>query len=195
MRQLVIMPGRLSWGKRTSGVLVLCAASAIAVPAQTFTTLHSFDGTDGQNPYSYSGLVQATNGDFYGTTQAGGLYCVPYGFANGCGTVFKMTPSGALTSYSLDGADGAIAYAGLVQATNGDLYGTVQLAGVNGGGTVFKMALGGTPTAIYSFGYGGTTGYYPDAALVQATNGTFTEQPSLAAVSTVPRTAVGRSSR
>jgi uncharacterized repeat protein (TIGR03803 family) len=63
------------------------AATAIALPAQTFTTLHIFDGSDGQLPYA--GLIQATDGKLYGTTQSGG--------ANGSGTVFKITPSGALT--------------------------------------------------------------------------------------------------
>ena len=176
MKRIVNSLDKLSSGKRACAVLVLCATTAIALPAQTFTTLHSFDGTDGQNPYS--GLVQATNGDFYGTTQTGADNCVPYGFANGCGAVYRITPSGSLTPYSLDGADGAIAYAGLVQVTNGDLYGTVQLAGVNGGGTVFKMTLGGTLTALYSFPWScaqspctAPDGALPYAGLVQATNG------------------------
>ena len=57
--------------KRTFAVLVFCAA-AIRLPAQTFTTVFSFDGGDGDGPLG--GLVQATNGDFYGTTYYGGAY-------------------------------------------------------------------------------------------------------------------------
>jgi uncharacterized repeat protein (TIGR03803 family) len=68
-------------------VFVLCAMAAIALPGQTFTTLLSFDLENGKFP---NGLVQATNGDLYGTTEMGG--------ASGDGTVFKITPSGTLTT-------------------------------------------------------------------------------------------------
>jgi uncharacterized repeat protein (TIGR03803 family) len=53
----------------------------------TLTTLHKFDGTDGQNPTA--ALLQATDGSFYGTTQWGGV-----GTSCGvvtCGTVFKLS--------------------------------------------------------------------------------------------------------
>ena len=69
------------------------------------------------NPYA--GLVQGTDGNFYGTTSEGG--------ANGYGTVFKITPSGTLTTlHSFDVTDGAYPYAGLVQATDGNFYGTTS---------------------------------------------------------------------
>jgi uncharacterized repeat protein (TIGR03803 family) len=150
-------------------IFVLCATTAIALPAQTFTSLFSFDSTDGAAPLA--GLVQATSGDFYGTTDAGG--------ANGLGTVFKVTPTGALKMlYSLCAqsgcTDGATPQAGLVQATNGDFYGTTLEGGAYGGGTVFKITPGGTLTTLYSFcSQGGSN--CPDGAnptgLVQATTG------------------------
>ena len=63
------------------------------------TTLHSFAGSDGANPYA--GLIQATDGNFYGTTYEGG--------ASGYGTVFKMDASGNLTTlHSFTGATGPI---------------------------------------------------------------------------------------
>src|ERR1039458_8663439 len=88
MKRIINALSNLNWGKRAYAVSVLCAATAITLPAQTFTTLHSFDGTDGATPLA--GLVQATNGDFYGTTVEGGTH--------GDGTVFKITPSGTLTT-------------------------------------------------------------------------------------------------
>ena len=109
---------------RAYALLLLCAVTAIASPAQTFTSLFSFDGTDGA--YPQAGLVQATNGDLYGTTYAGGAN------GSGWGTVFKITPSGTLTTlHSFDGTDGAFPYAGLVQATDGNFYGTTTQVGAN----------------------------------------------------------------
>ena len=88
---------------------------------------------DGSNPEA--ALVQATSGDFYGTTGEGG--------ANGDGTVFRITPSGKLTTlHSFDGTDGSNPDAALIQATNGDLYGTTEYGGAIGYGTVFSLSEG-----------------------------------------------------
>jgi uncharacterized repeat protein (TIGR03803 family) len=93
-------------------------------------------------------LVQATNGNLYGTTYTGG--------ANAGGTVFKITPDGTLTTlYSFCSqsgcADGSGPYAPLVQATNGNLYGTTGNGGSNGDGTVFKITPSGKLTNLYNF--------------------------------------------
>ncbi len=164
---------------RTSAALVfttlmLVVAATTGATAQTFKTLYSFCSqngcTDGDNPYA--GLVQATNGNLYGTTAGGG--------ASGLGTVFQITPSGALkTLHSFDITDGANPYAGLVQATDGNLYGTTSQDGANGPyGTVFKITPSGTPATLYSFcavyvNHQCTNGANPDAGLVQATDGNF----------------------
>jgi uncharacterized repeat protein (TIGR03803 family) len=163
--------GKLNWGKRAYAVLALCAATAIALPAQTFTTLFSFDLTDGANPYA--GLVQATNGDLYGTTGLGG--------ANRYGTVFKVTPSGALTTLYGFSFQNGLPGAGypsevLVQATNGDFYGTTSGGGANGYGTVFRVTPSGALTTLHIFCSQGppcTDGEGPQAGLVQATDGDF----------------------
>jgi uncharacterized repeat protein (TIGR03803 family) len=137
-------------------------------PSGTLTTLYSFCAqpgcTDGYYP---AGLVQATNEDFYGTTV--------YGGANGFGTVFKITASGALTTlYSFcavgsypNCTDGAWPYAGLVQATNGDFYGTTSSGGAAKDGTLFKITPSGTLKTLYNFDSPGG----PHAALVQGTDG------------------------
>src|ERR1022692_2116302 len=177
MKRIINALSNLNWGKRAYAVSVLCAATAITLPAQTFTTLHSFDGTDGATPLA--GLVQATNGDGYGTTSQGGAN-VCADFSN-CGTVFRITPSGTLTTlYSFCAqsgcADGYYPYDTPVQASNGDFYGTTSGGGANSyGGTVFKITPSGTLTTLYSFCSKSlcTDGGGPYAGLVQATNGDF----------------------
>ena len=130
---------QISWRKTGCAGLLLCAATAIASPAQTFTTLVSFDEPNGRQP-RYS-VVQGTDGNLYGTTQNGGAYDY--------GTVFKMTPTGTLTTlYSFcpqvpNCTDGADPFAGLVVGTDGNFYGTTCCGGANGGyGTIFKITSG-----------------------------------------------------
>jgi uncharacterized repeat protein (TIGR03803 family) len=159
---------KVNWGMRACGIFLLWATAAVALPAQTFTTLHSFANTNGASPWA--ALVQGTNGDFYGATAYGGNTAC----SGGCGTVFKITPSGRLTTlHSFDGTDGASPIAGLVLATNGNFYGTTADGGntaCSGGcGTVFKITASGMLTTLHSFD--GTDGGNSQAALVQATNG------------------------
>src|ERR1700674_4661598 len=133
------------------------------------TTLHSFDGTDGAAPIA--ALIQATNGDLYGTTSSGGASGKGCG-GFGCGTIFKTTPSGKLTTlYSFGGTDGANPAAALVQDTNGNFYGTTPNGGAYGAGTILQICPRGRMSTLYSFG--GTDGANPAAALVQDTNGNF----------------------
>src|ERR1022692_5071057 len=171
MKRTVNVLSKLNWGTRACAVLVLCATTAIALPAQiaTLTTIHRFCSQsgcpDGDAPYA--GLVQATNGNLYGTTEVGG--------AHSQGTVFKVTPGGTLTTlYSFcsqtNCTDGAEPFAGLVQAANGDFYGTTYSGGANVYyGTVFKITPGGTLTTLHSFN--GEDAGGPVAGLVQAANG------------------------
>lgn len=131
-------------------------------PVGNFTSLYSFTGgSDGGVPIP--GLVQAADGNFYGTTYVDG--------ASGFGTVFEITSSGALTTrYSFTGAnDGGNPWGGLVQATDGNLYGTTQTGGQFGFGTVFQIA----PTGLFTntAQFDGYAGAYPSAALVQGADG------------------------
>jgi len=109
------------------------------------TILYSFSGADGYSPSG--GLIQGSDGNFYGVTQSGGSSYNPSNSEYGHGTVFKMTPSGSLdTLYSFtDGSDGAAPETSLVQGSDGSFYGTTVSGGnltVNQGygyGTVFKL--------------------------------------------------------
>lgn len=141
-------------------------------PGGALTTLHSFCSQSGcpDGEFPQTGLVQAGDENFYGTTILGGAY--------GNGTIFKMTPAGTVTTlYSVCSQsgcpDGNYLYAGLTQATDGNLYGIMQIGGANGYGTVFRITLSGTLTTLYSFcsQSGCTDGEYPAAGVVQDTNG------------------------
>jgi uncharacterized repeat protein (TIGR03803 family) len=136
-------------------------------PAGTLTLLYTFNGSDGTGPSS--ALVQASDGDFYGTTSGGGTSnnCG----SNGCGTVFKITPSGMLTTlHSFEGSDGIGPSGALVQASDGDFYGTTLGGGAYSFGTIFKITLAGTLTTLYTFD--GYQGVFPNG-LVQASDGNF----------------------
>jgi uncharacterized repeat protein (TIGR03803 family) len=131
-----------------------------------FTSLHSFDGTDGDEPNG--GLTQAIDGNFYGTTQVDGV--------NGYGTVYKITSSGTLTTLynfcvSSSCPDGSFPEDPLVQGTDGNLYGTTFSGGAFGHGTIFSITTAGVLTTLHSFD--NTEGGQPESGLVQDTNGTF----------------------
>jgi uncharacterized repeat protein (TIGR03803 family) len=147
------------------------------------TSLYSFGGTnDGGNPVA--GLVQGSDGNFYGTTENGGTPGVTWvgeGGEWGHGTVFKISPNGALTSlYSFPRSNDGWGPSGLVQASDGNFYGTTEQGGTTnvlnynyplGAGTVFKITTNGVLTSLYSF-TGGNDGASPNG-LVQGGNGSF----------------------
>ncbi len=127
-----------------------------------FTPLYSFTGNaDGGAPWA--GLIQLSNGNFYGTTLEGG---------DGYGTIFEITPGGALTTlYTFTGGnDGASPQGNLVLASDGNLYGTASAGGSSGAGTLFRVTPAGGFTALYSF-TGGADGATPLAGLAPAANG------------------------
>jgi uncharacterized repeat protein (TIGR03803 family) len=118
---------RMTKLKMSCAIFLFCMAAAIGLSAQTFTTLFTFDGNNGSDPYLTS-LIQGTDGNLYGTTATGGLFKEPCG-GSGCGTIFRITPNGGLaTVYSFCGQvhcpDGFAPSAGLIQGTDGNFYGT-----------------------------------------------------------------------
>jgi uncharacterized repeat protein (TIGR03803 family) len=148
-------------------------------PSVTAETLYSFGGTstDAMGPSGV--LFQGSDGNFYGTTDRGGLARCANGattsdpFYIGCGTVFKITPTGEETVLHLfaaapaDGAGPSV----LIQGSDGNFYGTTAIGGANNAGTVFRLTPGGVETILYSF-TGGSDGAYAEG-LVQGSDGNF----------------------
>jgi len=158
----------LNWLTKACAVIILWAATAAGLSAQTFTTLHKFNVVDGQGPAA--GLVQAANGGLYGTTDAGGA---SGGFIGG--TVFAFSSNGALTTlYSFCAnypscPSSSDPQAALIQGSDGNLYGTTF--DDYGPGTVFKITPEGTLTTLIDFD--GPDGSGPWAGLVQGGDGHF----------------------
>jgi uncharacterized repeat protein (TIGR03803 family) len=141
-------------------------------PGGALTTLYDFP----QYSAPLGGLIQGTDGNLFGTTSGGGL-------GGGGGTVFEFATDGQVTAlYNFcsvtNCADGSYPSAGLVEGTDGSLYGTTYEGGngsnncpSGGCGTVFKLTRSGTLTTLHVFGF--TDGASPAGGLVQATNGIF----------------------
>src|SRR5271167_478614 len=132
-------------------------------PSGKYTTIYQFDGTHGSQPV---GIIQGADGNFYGTTSSGG--------SNHDGVIFKLTPGGKITvlhnfAYTPDGWQ---PQSGVVQATDGNLYGVTPNGGTAGFGSIYRIGPSGTNYSIlYSFD--GTTAATPEIALLQHSNGLF----------------------
>jgi uncharacterized repeat protein (TIGR03803 family) len=166
--------GGVSCGELPHG----CGTVFQLTPSGTLNVLHSFTGSDGSQPFA--ALVADAAGTLYGTTYGGGATasCDP---PNGCGTVFKLAPSGILTVlYSFTGSsDGAYPFGALVADAAGNLYGTTTLGGAtascnppSGCGTVFELVASGSLTVLHSFtGFFGSDGSSPYAGLIADATG------------------------
>jgi uncharacterized repeat protein (TIGR03803 family) len=129
----------------------------------SFSALNNYTNADGCQPWA--SLMQASDGTLYGTTVQGGASTFNYG------TVFRITTSGAFVavhSFS-GGVDGGRPIAGLIQASDGNMYGAATVGGVNGDGTIFRVTPDGSFTILHSFSR--KDGICPNAALIQASDG------------------------
>jgi uncharacterized repeat protein (TIGR03803 family) len=132
-----------------------CGTVFKVTPSGKESVLYSFCAesgcTDGEIPYA--GLVFDKRGNLYGTTLGGGANVGGCAGGDGCGTVFKVTPSGhESVLYSFDGGDdGAFPYANLVFDKKSNLYGTAAGGGTYNWGTVFKVTPSGKESVLYSF--------------------------------------------
>lgn len=148
----------ITYGGGTNGIGTIFK---IAKTGGSFTVLrHLTYATDGG--YSRSDLIQATDGNFYGMTTAGGV--------NGSGTIFKITPTGTFNVIrNLGSTDGQNPTGNLFQNTDGFLYGMAH-GGTNGGGTFFKVSTAGAFTVLHSFTWA-TEGGDPNGGLIRNTDG------------------------
>jgi uncharacterized repeat protein (TIGR03803 family) len=149
-------------------------------PTGSFRSLYSFcaltNCPDGAGPSA--ALVQGNNGELYGSTYDGGAVSCPFFGTFGCGTIFKITLSGTLTTLYSIGTNAGLLTQPLVLARNGNFYGVSQNGGscsTNGCGTIFEVTSAGAYSTLYDFC---TQEFCPDGAdpmagLVQATNGIF----------------------
>lgn len=166
------------YGTTTGGGSTNKGIAFKVTPQGVETILHNFGDdsvvNDGSQPRG--NLIQATDGNFYGTT--------PYGGSAGEGTIFKMTPAGVMTIlHSFGDAsitdDGSAPLSGLIQAPNGSLYGLTELGGISGSGTTFgtffKISLSGTMTMLLRFGNDTTANdaIQPWDALILGPDGNF----------------------
>jgi len=123
-----------------------------------FTPLVYFNGANGLNPRA--GLVQTTNGDFYGTT-----------YQNGGGSVFRMAANGSLTNIVWFNSSGSAPASKVTIGTDGNLYGTLSAGGANSKEAIFRTTTNGANIILASFD--GSNGRIPQSPLVLATDGNF----------------------
>ena len=151
-----------------------CGTIFKITPGGAFTLLHSFAGPEGSYP---SGLIEGSDGNLYGTTGGGGSGSI---CTAGCGTIFKMTSTGSITTlHNFNKIDGT-GPTGLIQGNDDDLYGTTYAGGAperiacevnNGCGTVFKSSTKGEFTSLHTFNF--ADGSNPFVPVVQSANGNF----------------------
>ena len=142
--------------------LMIFSLSLSAYGSGVLTTLVKFNGANGSGPEG--DLVLGADGNFYGTTRAGGRFDQ--------GTVFKVSPSGVLsTLVHFNGSNGSDPAGSLVQGRDGNFYGTTRSGGAFGLGTVFRVTLAGATARLVDFN--DTNGAFPDVGLVQGRDGNF----------------------
>lgn len=153
-------------------------------------TVHAFRWNNGyyNGRFATGKLIQGQDGYLYGTTVSGGgtgsgiFTCQGFG----CGTVYRLdihtTPPTLTTLHTFTGTDGGSPISGLLQASDGFLYGTTSEGGDLGIGTLFRLdprALTTTdPVTGWVTGaverlhtFDGANGATPWAALTQGSDG------------------------
>jgi uncharacterized repeat protein (TIGR03803 family) len=166
--QLVLAANGNFYGTTVGGGANSAGTVFSITPAGAFNSLHSFNGL-GEGGSPYGAVITGTDGNLYGTTETGG--------SGGTGTIYQLTTTGSLTLLHSFGAvssgsnaDGANPRAGLVQASDGNFYGTTGSGGSYGFGTVFQVTTSGSFSTLYSF-TGGNDGGNPYGILTEPVTG------------------------
>jgi uncharacterized repeat protein (TIGR03803 family) len=132
-------------------------------PAGAVNVIYTFDGVPPHGRYPRA-LILGIDGNFYGTARGGGT--------NNSGMVFRITPTGALTTLHIfTGPDGQFPDGAIIQASDGNLYGTTRGGGTDSLGVIYKVTPTGAFTVIHEFLELDGMGYSPFSGLVQATDG------------------------
>ena len=156
----VVVSNTLGSAPSSNAILAVISSTA---PGVAMSTLYSFTGAmDGGNP---NGLMQETNGNYYGTTQVGG--------SNNSGTIYQLTPGGAVRTlywFNTVSNGGYMPAVALAQGPDGELYGTARRGGAQGYGTAFKTTTNGVLTNLINFNYT-NNGSLPSATMIQGADG------------------------
>jgi uncharacterized repeat protein (TIGR03803 family) len=152
-----------------AGTVFQITDQGVETVLHSFTGMVNFSGPDGVTPQST--LIYGGDGNLYGTTE--------YGGSNGAGTVFVVTPAGAVSVlYAFGGnsgindvRDGENPGKGLMKGRDGNLYGVTQNGGAYNYGTIFRITTGGAETVLYSFGASTSDGLQPYAVLFEDNEG------------------------
>jgi uncharacterized repeat protein (TIGR03803 family) len=143
----------------------------ITAAGTLFKLLHSFSGPQGDGSKPFGPIIQARDGNFYGT-EFDGQY------------IYKITPTGSFSRFfTLTSQTGAIAEAGLIQATDGKFYGAMQFYGA-GYGTILQLTPTGMASVPHNFDY--THGGGPQVSVFQHTNGILYGDTTAGGTSTKP---------
>lgn len=174
----------MRWTILILNLLASCLLSQKVEAEFVLQTICEFPATNALNtnapPQQPSGgLLEASDGSFYGTAGGGSNYT---GLGSGNGTIFRLTKDGAMTRiFSFNGTNGNIPSGGLVLGNDGFMYGTTRNGGSNyagaddfftgANGTIFKIATNGALTSLFLFK--GTNGNWPVGRLALGNDGNF----------------------
>ncbi len=139
----------------------------LAAGGATHTLLHAFSQTGGDPGNLEAGLIEGSDGQFYGVSRNGG--------AANAGTVFQVSPDGSgltiLHSFATDGVDGQEPAGRLLEGSDGMLYGTTYYGGTTNKGTVFRLQKDGGGYAVLCNFLDYHQGQNPEAGLIEGNDG------------------------